>query len=63
MEKQMKPSRPSKPVDWRAALTPSERKIIERGDRLMAKLKEVNRDRARIINRAIHRAKYQRSHP
>ena len=45
--------------NWRAALTPTERLIIEGADLAKARWLEANAMTAGIVNRAIQRAKYQ----
>jgi hypothetical protein len=43
---------------WRKFLTVDEEAILRRADEAKAHWAALNRDRARITNRAIHRAKY-----
>lgn len=51
--------RPRKPkAAWRDYLTDDERAVIEAGDAAMKAARDANRDRPRIVNRAIQRAKY-----
>jgi hypothetical protein len=44
--------------DWRAWLTTEELDQLARADAAKAEWQRLNADRAKIINRAIHRAKY-----
>lgn len=43
---------------WRRFLTADERLVLKRADVARSVWKALNRDRASITNRAIHRAKY-----
>jgi hypothetical protein len=44
--------------NWRAFLTADEKEVLKRADAAKAAWQRLNRERAGITNRAIHRAKY-----
>lgn len=50
-------------IPWREFLTDGERAVIEAGDAAMERARTLNRDRPKIVNRAIQRAKYHARDP
>lgn len=50
-------------LDWRSFLTEHEMNVLRDADNAKAVWLELNRERAAITNRAIHRAKYRQKHP
>lgn len=49
--------------DWRLYLTAEEKAVLEKADRAKAVWLLLNKERAGITNRAIHRAKHAASRP
>lgn len=54
-----KPAKRAKKYEWRDFLTAEEKATIARVDKLEAELRELRGHKNLIMNRAIHRAKYE----